>query len=105
MIRTDLIELSELMTFLGYTDLRSVLKWCKKHSIPFVKAGLKKYILSQNLTHIIDNQLVIFVKGDESPQEPIPNNQTESGSPIKKIASRYLEKYETYAKSKTSKKR
>jgi hypothetical protein len=58
----DLIKFEDLMKLLGYSDERSVKKWCRKRSIPIIPMGLNKYILSHFLTQHIDNQLVIFDK-------------------------------------------
>jgi hypothetical protein len=64
MRKEDLIEFSELMSFLGYTDERSTKSWCKKNKIPLVKVGSKKYIPSHLLTQYIDNQLVTFAQAN-----------------------------------------
>ena len=88
------------MTLLGYIDPRAVIKWCGRNEIPIVKLGLKKYISSRFLTHVIDNQLVTFVKGTES--------LSQDGviyKPTTEIISKYLEKYESANKSQTSKQR
>jgi len=62
--KENLVELNELMKILGYSDERSVKKWCKRNIIPLFKAGSKIYTLSHYLTQYIDNQLVIFAKAN-----------------------------------------
>lgn len=76
-MKEDLVEFSELMRLLGYEDERSAKKWCKQHSVPVLKIGAKKYILSQYLTQYIDNQLVIFVKAMPNSAEIIKNKPDE----------------------------
>lgn len=66
-----MVELSRLMEILGYTDERSVRKWCKQNKVPVLKMGLKKYILSHYLTQLIENQLVIFAKANSLDAESL----------------------------------
>lgn len=56
----DLLDIAQLMPLLGYSDPRSIIKWCKSKNIPIIKVGLKKYVLSHYLTQYIDNQLITF---------------------------------------------
>ncbi len=115
MLNENLIELSELMQLLGYGDERSIRKWCKNNSIPIIKLGLKKYVLSHLLTQYIDNQCVIFVKGKRSTtnqelkqSQNTTNSNTRSTqkayNPNNELISKYLSKYESDNKSKTAKK-
>jgi hypothetical protein len=110
----DLIDIQELMVLLGYSDERSVKKWCKAKEVPIIVLGLKKYISSQYLTQYIDNQLVIFVGGIESKNT---SSETENRyvkkkakrikglyNPGNEIISKYLTKYESN-KSQTPKER
>ncbi|MBL7930525.1 MAG: hypothetical protein JNL60_01400, partial [Bacteroidia bacterium] len=62
----DLVDIQDLMLLLGYTDPRSVKKWCKQRDIPILSLGLKKYVSQHILTQYIDNQLVKFDKGNTS---------------------------------------
>lgn len=108
----DLVDIQDLMKLLGYTDERSLKKWCKSHEIPIVTMGLKKYILSHYLTQYIDNQCVIFVKGKteqdidsqsdrKKEQKAKPGNRG-SYQPKNEIIQKYLAKYESNSKPKTA---
>jgi hypothetical protein len=78
----DWMEYGELMQFLGYSDPRSVEKWCRKNSLEITKVGLKKYVSSQKLTQILDNQLVIFEKENKSAElEPSYFKQEPKSAP------------------------
>ena len=98
--KEDLTDQSVLMELLGYIDERSFVKWCMKNNIPIIKIGLKKYILSHFLTQIIDNQLVKFVKDDDSKEK-----QIKQFVPENEIIAKYLSKYESASKIKTIRKR
>ena len=66
----NLIELTELMHILGYSDMRTIKKWCIKNKIPLFKVGAKKYTLSNFLNLIIGHQVTDFVKANhENPRE------------------------------------
>jgi len=104
-------DIQDLMQFLGYSDERSVKKWCKKRNIPILIAGLNKYVSKHLLTQYIDNQLVIFVKGNEAIEnlpkkiESVSKNRDKRYIPENEIINKYLLKYESDAKSKTSRQR
>ena len=124
MTKQDLIDFSELTVILGYTDERSIIKWCKTNKFPVLKVGSKKYILSHYLTQYIDNQLLIFEQANFfSPNEVftmIKNKETTiekkskitegtlrvekqtSYKPDNEIISKYLNKYESNNKSKAA---
>jgi len=70
-MREDLVDIRELMDLLGYTDERSVKKWCSKRNIAILTLGLNKFVSKHLLTHYIDNQIVIFDK-DTFDQEKLP---------------------------------
>lgn len=98
--KDEWIELRELMPLLGYSDERSIKKWCRDQKVPIIKMGLKKYIPSQFLTQYIDNQLVIFDK------PRVVDLKTESvNTPKNEVISKYLEKYENRNISKITGKR
>lgn len=100
------MDIGELMAILGYTDPRSIIKWCNSKNIPLIKIGLKKYILSQYLTQYIDNQLVTFVQSGKSNEnnavKPKPRISNTRFKPDNEIVSKYLAKYESSNKSKTT---
>ncbi len=112
----DFLDIEQLKSFLGYIDERSVLKWCTTNKIPVIKLGLKKYVASHYLTHIIDNQLVTFVEKTESKKqiektnsEPYGDtenlNNRDSFKPADELIAKYLLKYESDGKSHITKKR
>lgn len=107
----DLVDIQDLMLLLGYTDPRSVKKWCKQRDIPILSLGLKKYVSQHILTQYIDNQLVKFEKttkivtefNQESDQK---QRQQKDGAkhpgaykPENDMVSKYLSKYEARIKS------
>jgi hypothetical protein len=97
----DWIELAELMQFLGYSDPRSLEKWCKKNKLKIIKAGLKKYVSSQKLTQILDNQYVIFE--EEKDCKPKSKKNIDSNyTPTNEIISKYLTKYESKNKPRAA---
>lgn len=63
----DFIEIREAMKLLGYSDYRSIKKWCTTNNIPVASLGIKKYISKHLLTQHIENQIVIFVQ--EKPKD------------------------------------
>ncbi len=40
-----LIEQKEVMELLGYSDERSIKRWCKERKIPIIRFGLKEYVI------------------------------------------------------------
>lgn len=119
----NLTEIKELMDILGYSDERSAKKWCQKNKVILLKIGLKKYILTEALQQIIDEQLIIFSKTQHSGNAKIIDinrNQSADGNlkvntgnapakplqrkykPNNKLVSHYLTKYESTSKSKTA---
>ncbi len=107
----DLIEHAALMRILGYTDERSLKRWCKERLIPIITIGIKKYILSQYLTQYIENQLVIFAKASSvNPDEHIlkvnspkigvgmGENKEEQKPERGKAASQFINKIKSYEK-------
>jgi hypothetical protein len=100
-MKEDVTEFEELKEILGYTDERSVIRWCKTNNIPVLKMGFKKYILSHNLTQYIDNQLVIFVEPQREMILP-RRKKRKSTEPVNEIYDKYLAKYEANNKKKAA---
>ena len=100
----ELIDIQDLMSLLGYTDPRSVMKWCRRNLIPVISFGLKKYIFQQNLTQYIDNQCVTFVnkekttalesESEKNPPKEKVETKTKKSLTLSKIVSKYITKYE-----------
>lgn len=112
----DLVDIQDLMTLLGYSDERSIKRWCKARGIPIVSLGLKRYVLQHYLTQYIDNQLVIFDNGhvDQKPASESENKKAQRKTkrigkgtydPGNEIIAKYLTKYESSDKPQTTKKR
>jgi hypothetical protein len=107
----DLIEAGALMEMLGYTDERSLKKWCKAREIPLLRIGLKRYILSHYLTQYIDNQLVIFGNGKmlkpetgsdqlkEEIENPNVTNEISKSTKRSKAATSFMDKIKGYEKN------
>lgn len=101
----DLLDIAQLMPLLGYSDPRSIIKWCKSKNIPIIKVGLKKYVFSHYLTQYIDNQLITFEKAVESVTilpKKLSEKTNKKYKPENEIVNKYLSRYETDAKPKTT---
>ena len=108
-MKEGLLDIQELMPFFGYTDPRSFIKWCNTKKIPIIKLGLKKYVESHFLTEYIDIQLITFVEGvkplkvsPKSLSEKNPPKKIKKYKPENEIVNKYLSRYETDAKPKTT---
>jgi len=65
-----LIEIQELIDFLGYTDDRSIEGWCKKNTVPLFHIGKKTYTLKDFIDRFISEKLELFVKANyKNPDE------------------------------------
>lgn len=72
-----LLDITELMTLLGYIDERSVNRWCKKNKVPIFKIGIKKYTHTDFINQILNKQLASFAKDNLIKIENvIPNQNT-----------------------------
>lgn len=105
----DLLDIAQLMPLLGYSDPRSIIKWCKSKNIPIIKVGIKKYVLSHYSTQYIDNQLITFERAIESVtilskklSEKTSEKTNKKYKPENEIVNKYLSRYETDAKPKTT---
>lgn len=56
-ISEKLIEVDELRNILGYSDIRSVKKFCMLKKVPLINLGKKTYIISNFLDLIVSNKL------------------------------------------------
>ncbi|HXD93315.1 MAG TPA: hypothetical protein VNX01_08885 [Bacteroidia bacterium] len=55
-VTNDLIEINELLDLLGYSDLRSVRKFCMENKIPLFNLGKKTYTINNFLDAVIANE-------------------------------------------------
>jgi hypothetical protein len=70
-VKENLVDLNELMEILGYSDERSVKKWCKQNKVPLFHIGTRKYTLTNFLTTHIENLLGTFAKANFSNPDEI----------------------------------
>lgn len=56
-IHEKLIEIHELIDILGYSDIRSVKKFCEQNKIPLMNLGKKTYTISNFLDLLVANEL------------------------------------------------
>lgn len=56
-IHEKLIEITELIDILGYSDIRSVKKFCEQNKIPLMNLGKKTYTISNFLDLLVANEL------------------------------------------------
>src|SRR4051812_18350357 len=101
MTTAELTDFEALKGILGYSDERSVLKWCKLNKISVVKLGFKKYISSHSLTQYIDNQLVIF-EVTKPELKIVHNNRKKKDHEQGNIYNEYLAKFDSIKKTKAA---
>lgn len=95
----NLIGLEELMGLLGYTDERSVRKWCSDNQIPILELGKRRYIHKDIIMQMINEGL--SVNGNRAPVE---NSKPGAAyTPENEVVSKYLNKYENDVNSSTAK--
>jgi hypothetical protein len=66
-----LVELSELMELLGYTDERSIEGWCKKNKVPLFHIGKKTYTIRNFIDIFISEKMEQYVKANYKNAEVI----------------------------------
>lgn len=71
-MKEKLLELNELTELLGFTDKRSVIKWCNENKLLVLTLGKKKYIALDLLNAIIESKLTSFFEANfENPEQII----------------------------------
>lgn len=97
----DLIEIEELMNFLGYKSERSVLSWCRKNNISIQTFGKKKYADAIAFKSLISKSLGIenrtdFTKGHR-PTDNIrnPGPGSSNSKPHGEAAQNFLNKFKS----------
>lgn len=58
----DLVEITKIYELTGFTDLRSVKKWCALKKIPLFQVGKRIYTIATFLEMYIESELEMFVK-------------------------------------------
>jgi len=66
-----LTEIKELAEILGYSDGRSVEKWCKQNKVPLFHIGKKTYTIRNFIDRFISEKLELFVKASYKNSEGI----------------------------------
>ena len=77
-IKFDLIEINDIMDLLGYSDLRSVRKFCIANELPLINLGMRTYTIAKFLQVIIYNQLKKNYPNAEGIINSIANTNSES---------------------------
>jgi hypothetical protein len=96
----DLLELPNLKSLLGFSDLRTIRAWCRKNHIPVIVLGRKTY----TRRCYIDN----FIEGKLPGSKNINSNSKLSSAPslikgAKRHHSAYNHKETKHGKNKRSK--
>jgi L-2-hydroxyglutarate oxidase LhgO len=87
MIQDKLIEIKELMEILGYTDERTVVKWCKAHNVPLFGVGSRKYSISNFLEIFLENELRKFLQAKfKNPEEVLSAIKSDEKFEMAKLA-------------------
>lgn len=66
-----LVDILDLLKILGYTDLRSVRRWCCTNKIPLFRVGKKTYTVSNFLDLHLGNKLKLYVSANYSNPEEV----------------------------------
>jgi len=61
-ITDKLVEITEMIDLLGYTDVRSIEAWCKKNKVPLFHVGKKTYTIRNFLDMFISQKLEEYVR-------------------------------------------
>ncbi len=60
-MKEKLIEIQALLDLLGFSDMRSVKKFCIQNKIPLFNLGKKVYTLAAFIDLFVENELTLFV--------------------------------------------
>lgn len=60
-MKDKLVEIHSLLELLGFTDIRSVKKFCLQNKIPLFNLGKKVYTIATFLDVYIEAELTVFV--------------------------------------------
>ncbi len=113
--------ITKLHEFLGYTDLRSIRKWCKKNGVLIVHQGKMEFVFEPNFREAIERPFIndLKAKYGEGWEEMyhlyaegnilslhkshiVPDENTKVYKPTNDIVLKYLSKYETDRKTKAA---
>src|SRR6185437_11251200 len=87
-VKFDLIEINDIMDLLGYSDLRSVRKFCIANELPIINLGMRTYTIAKFLQVIIYNQLKKNYPNAEELINSIENNHSVSTKFVNKSINR-----------------
>ena len=118
------IGLSELFAYLGYTDIRTVRKWCNNNNVAIIRQGKSEFVYEANFRQVFDRPLInklreqhgdnwqevyqLYLDGNIPALTAINSRskyQDKSYKPDNEIVSKYLSKYENGNKSNPTGKR
>lgn len=94
-----LVDIHSLLDILGFTDLRSVKRFCVSNKIPLFNLGKKTYTMSSFIDHLIETELTAFVNSNyDNPSEVL--KAVKEGNNVTPIVSFTSAKTEANKKSK-----
>ncbi len=70
-MNNKLVDIATIYDLLGYTDSRSVEKWCKENKLPIMTIGMRKYTIGNFLEIFIEREMKIFIEDNFSDAEDI----------------------------------
>ncbi len=96
----NLIELKELMNFLGYKGEMSALNWCRKYNIPVQTFGKKKYADRIAFNSLVAKSLGVenpmdFTKGHRPTDDVKSPAESSNGKPHGEAAQKFLNKFKS----------
>lgn len=56
-LQNELVEIQELSTILGYSELRSIREWCERSGIPLFKLGKRTYTFCSYIEDFIQKSI------------------------------------------------
>lgn len=65
------LDIATIHDLLGYTDTRSVEKWCKENKLPILTIGKRKYTVENFLEIFLEKELKIFIDANYTNPEEI----------------------------------
>lgn len=96
----NLIEIEELMNFLGYKSEPSALNWCRKNNIPVEQFGKKKYADRIAFNSLVAKSLGVenqadYTKGHRATNDIKNPGPGSEGKPHSEAAQKFLNKFKS----------
>ena len=70
-MKNKLVDISTIYDLLGYSDSRSVEKWCNENKLPIMTIGKKKYTVENFLEIFLEKELKVFINSNFTNPEEI----------------------------------